>query len=139
MVSASAYSQTPVVNIIKKYADARGARSFVARDGRMKIARPILKNTPVGPLSDQVEEVSVLKMQNAPDELKSEFENELASALTSYQYHGKHDTRNGIVDVYVLLMPDGMVHEMVIYNPGIYSLNSLCGIFTPESLLKLKE
>ena len=85
------------------------------------------------------EELAVLKMMNVSQESKESFLNDLTDALKSYDYYGRQETKNGTVDIYVLKKTEDTVEELVIYNAGIYSLNSLYGNFTAESLLKLRK
>ncbi len=132
-------AQTPVEDVIVKYADVKGARHFIAKGGRMAMARTLLGRTPVAPVADDVEELAVLKMMNVSEATKKSFVNDLTDALKSYEYYGRQSTKNGIVDIYVLKKTEDLVEELVIYNAGIYSLNSLYGDFTAESLLKLRK
>ena len=74
-----------------------------------------------------------------PEAAAEEFQKELNAALNSYQYYGKHDSKNGKVDVYVEVPENGYVRELVVYNPAIYTLNSLHGRFTVKSLLELSK
>lgn len=133
------YAQTPVEDLILKYEDVRGARSFIATGAKMLIARSLILRTPVAPIADDVQELAVLKMQNVSQTRKNAFSKDLAVALKSYEYYGKADSSNGMVDVYVIPPSGGIVTELVIYNPEIYSLNSLKGRFTVEDLLQLRS
>jgi len=132
-------AQTPVEEVIVKYSEVKGARNFIAKGGKLALARSLLDRTPVAPVSDDVEELAVLKMMNVSQESKESFLNDLTDALKSYDYYGRQETKNGTVDIYVLKKTEDTVEELVIYNAGIYSLNSLYGNFTAESLLKLRK
>ena len=134
-----AYAQTPEETVISHYEDVKGARNFIASGGKMAIARSLLKNTDVAPIASEVEKLAVLKMQNAVPSVRGEFVGELDAALKSYEYYGRQDTRNGEVDIYVLPSGTETVSELVIYNPAIYSLNSLYGNFSVQTLLKLAK
>lgn len=121
------------------FCEVKGARNFIAKGGKLALARSLLDRTPVAPVSDDVEELAVLKMMNVSQESKESFLNDLTDALKSYDYYGRQETKNGMVDIYVLKKTEDTVEELVIYNAGIYSLNSLYGNFTAESLLKLRK
>lgn len=138
VASSALFAQTPVERVITKYEDSEGSRKFIAQGLKMTLARKMLNATPVAPISPEVDELYVLKMQNVPDDIRLTFVSDLKEALTSYVYYGKYDTKNGKVDIYVLRQGQDEVEELVIYNPGIYSLNSLHGDFTVEELLKIK-
>ena len=132
-----ALAQTPVEKIVTKYEDVKGSKELVAKGAKMVFARALIKQTPVAPIADDVTELAVLKMANASRSDQKLFYNDLMTALKGYLYCGRHDTRNGTVDVYIMPPSKGMVKELVIYNPAIYSLNSLYGEFSVESLLSL--
>lgn len=138
MVAATAVAQTPVEDVIFKYENVSGARNFIAKGARMVMARALLKNSPVASIASDVNELAILKMENAPQETRTEFADTLMSVLKDYDYYGKQSTKNGIVDIYVL-HGNGFIEELVIYNPGIWSLNSLRGDFTAEQLLELDK
>ena len=133
------HAQTPVEKLILKYEHADGAREYFAQGGKLAFARPLLRKTPVAPIASDVTKLAVLKMQGASRQYQMMFEKDLKEALESYQYRGKQDGKNGIVDIYVLYSGNDMIRELVIYNPAILSLNSLYGNFTVESLLKLEH
>lgn len=134
-----ASAQTPVEGVISHYEDVKGARNFIASGGKMVIARSLLRNTEVAPIASEVEKLAVLKMQNAAPSVKGEFVSELDAALKKYEYYGHQETKNGEVDIYVLPSGSDTVSELVIYNPAIYSLNSLYGNFSVQSLLSLDK
>lgn len=137
VASTGLFAQTPVEKVIVKYEESEGARSFIAQGLKMTLARKMLNKTPVAPVSSKVEELYVLKMQNVSQSIRLNFISDLNRALKSYEYHGKYDTTNGEVDIYILRSGLDKVEELVIYNPGIFSLNSLYGTFTAEELLEL--
>ena len=132
-----ASAQTPVEEVISHYEDVKGARNFIATGGRMAIARSLLRNTEVAPIASEVEKLAVLKMQNAAPSVRVQFVGALDAALKGYEYYGRQATKNGEVDIYVLPSGSDTVSELVIYNPDIYSLNSLYGNFSVQTLLKL--
>ena len=134
---AFASAQTPVEKIIIKYEDIKGARDLVLSGAKLSLARGLIRQTQVGSLADDVDKLAVLKMGNASQQDKTRFYDDLVVALKSYQYCGKHPSKNGPVDVYISAPSGEIVKELVIYNPAIYSLNSLYGTFTIDSLLKL--
>ena len=133
------YAQSPVERLVVKYADVKGAKDLVAKGTKMDLARPLIRKTSLAPIADNVDELAVLRLQNASEQDKARFQKELNAALKSYQYYGKHDSKNGKVDVYVEVPENGYVRELVVYNPAIYTLNSLQGRFTVKSLLELSK
>lgn len=132
-----ANAQTPVEKVIIKYEDVSGARNFIAQGLKMTLARKLLKSTPVAPIASEVDELAVLKMENAAQKERLDFVADLDNALKSYEYYGKQLTKNGEVDIYILRRGPDSAEELVIYNSGIFSLNSLHGDFTIEELLEL--
>ena len=137
LVAFNAYSQTPVEKVIIKYEDVSGARNFIAQGLRMTLARKLLKSTPVAPIASEVDELAVLKMEGTSQKVRLDFVADLDHALKSYDYYGKQQTKNGEVDIYILRCGPDSAEELVIYNSGIFSLNSLHGDFTIEELLEL--
>lgn len=135
----AADAQTPVEKVILKYENVSGAKEFVAQGGRMALARSLLKRTPVAPVASDVSELAVLKMENASRQSQLLFERDLKEALKDYEYRGRQDSKNGMVDIYVLYSGKDKVRELVIYNSAILSLNSLYGSFSVDSLLELEK
>ena len=131
-------AQTPVEKVILKYADADGARNFIAKGVSMSLARRFLKSTQVAPIAPDVDQLYILKMASASQDIRQIFARDLSVALKSYEYYGKQPSKNGEVNVYIHKTSPDTVDELVIYNPAIYSLNSLYGHFTVHELLNLE-
>lgn len=125
---------SPVTEVIREYKNMRGVRKFVAGGGKLNMARGLLKKTPVAPVAEDVTELSVLKVQNAPEDIRNSFVDALRTALKSYTYVGIQDSPIGEVEVYVMFTSPEEIDEMVIYNAEIFSLNCLHGPFLPEAL-----
>lgn len=132
-------AQTPVEKIVLKYEDADGARNFIAKGMSMTFARRALKSTQVAPIAPDVDELYILKMGNASQNVRQMFARDLSDALKSYEYYGKQPSKNGDVNVYIHKTGPDTVDELVIYNPAIYSLNSLYGHFTVQELMDLEK
>lgn len=130
-------AQTPVEKVILKYEDASGARNFIAQGLKMALARNLLRSTPVAPVASDVDQLYVLKMEGTAQAERLRFVSDLNEALKQYDYYGRQPSKNGEVDVYVHYTSPDSIDELVIYNPEIFSLNSLCGHFTPQALLAL--
>lgn len=137
IVAGAAYAQTPVEDVISKYSTVKGSRDFIASGAGMTLARSLIRKTPLACIAPEVEVLEVLKMQNASEADIKHFEEDLMAALKSYEYYGKTDAPKGIVNVYVDKTSDGIVSELVIYNPVIYSVNSLRGNLSAEKLLQV--
>ena len=61
-------------------------------------------------------------------------------ALAEYMYYGKKKGMNdSIVDVYGSEIKNGVVSELVVYNPVNHSLFSMRGSYPVEELQKLDE
>ena len=130
---------TPVEELVPKYGDVKGARNITVRGARMALARPVLRTYPVAPIADFVEDLAILKLERASEQVRQDFEAELSSSLEGYQYCGKHLSKDGgIVDVYILLSSPEAASQMVVFNPEICALNILNGVFPVEILLTLK-
>lgn len=137
-VAGLASAQTPVEKVIIKYEDTEGARYFLAQGVKMAFARKLIQTTQMAPIASEVDELAVLKMENAPQYTRVKFVADLNDALKSYEHYGRYETKNGDVDIYILRSGPDSVEELVIYNPEIFSLNSLHGSFTVSQLLKLE-
>ena len=129
---------TPIERLIVRYSEAEGAKDFIARGSRMAIARSLIKATPMAAVAADVDELAVLKMGNASEGEREQFVSDLHRTLKGYRYHGQEQSKNGLVDIYLLMVTDDEVEELVIYNPATFSLNSLKGLFSVESLLSLE-
>ena len=129
---------TPIEKLIVRYSDVKGARDFIAVGGKMALARSLIRATPMAAIAGAVDELAVLKMGNVPEGERKQFESDLHDALKGYRYHGQEQSKNGLVDVYLLMADDDEVEEVVIYNPEIFSLNSLKGLFSVKSLLSIE-
>lgn len=77
-------------------------------------------------------------MDAASLQSKEAFLNDLRNALESYEYHGKHPSKNGEGEVYINRSDDGYITELVLYNPESYTLNVLHGTFPVNALLKIE-
>lgn len=130
---------TPVETLIQKYEDVSGARSFVAQGLKMMLARRILSQTPVASIASDVEILYVLKMEGVSQGPLLSFVSDLHEALQKYEYYGTLPSKNGKVDVYLMYSDSETVEELVIYNPSIYSLNSLYGSFPIHDLLDIRD
>lgn len=139
LASVRLFSQTPVEDLIIRYEDASGARNFMAQGLKMTLARKLLDATPLAPVAPDVERLYVLKMAAVPQSVRLHFVSDLHGALEKYEYYGTHSSKNGEVDIYILRSEPDTVEELVIYNPSIYSLNSLYGHFTMQELLSLDK
>ena len=133
-------AQTPAEELIQKYEGADGARCFNARGLSMALARKLISNTPLAPIASDVTEVAVLKMAAVQPSVQKHFVADLDKVLDEgYKYYGIYPSKNGKVKVYVHYSGPETVDELVVYNPAIYSLNSLFGKFTAESLMKISQ
>ena len=131
--------QTPVQEVIFKYADSQGARNYIAEGVKLTLARKLMRTTPLAPIASDVDELAILKMEDVPRNIRARFVRDLDDALEHYKSYGTHPSKNGDVDVYILPAASDRVVELVIYNPEIYSLNSVHGNFTLSQLLQLEE
>ena len=132
-------AQTPVEEVVSRYESVAGARSYVAKGIGMIVARPLIKATEVAPIASDVEELAVLKMAGASSSDRLEFVASLNAALGKYSFYGRRPSKNGELDIYVHYTGPEAIDELVIYNPSIYSLNSLYGDFTEKQLLALDK
>ena len=130
---------TPIEKLIVRYSDVMGARDFIAVGGKMAVARSLIRATPMAAIAADVDELAVLKMGNVPEGERKQFESDLHETLKGYRYHGQEQSKNGLVDVYLLMASENLVSELVIYNPETYSLNSLRGPFPMSELLEIDE
>ena len=137
--TASMSARTPVEEVIAKYEDASGARSFSAQGMKMILARKLMKSTQISPVASDVDTLAILKMQGAAQSVQQKFVHDLDQALKSYKYYGSRPSKNGEVEVYYLPSGPDKVSELVIYNPSIFSLNYLAGHFTLQQLLALDK
>jgi len=137
LLSVDVFAGTPAEDLICSYDGVKGARNIEVKGSRIKLARPILKKYPIGPMADLVTEVEVLNMGKAAEQDRQRFLEDLSNTLSHYRYYGKSDSPNGLVDVYVHLQTEEVVDELVIFNPDSLVLNILFGDFSVEDLLKL--
>ena len=137
-VGVAVYAGTPAEDLIERFESLKGARGITVSGAKMVFARPVIRRFPIGPLADDVKVVSVLKMNKVSESDRQRFLESLGETLDrNYEYYGKADTPNGIVDVYVHLKNSDIVDELVIYNPELCVLNSLLGSFPVSALLAL--
>lgn len=139
LVCTNMSAQTPVQEVIFKYAGTQGTQNFIAQGFKLDLAKKLMLSTPIAPIASDVDELAILKMQGAASNIKVRFVHDLDDALKSYESYGTHPSKNGLVDVYILRGGANRVVELVIYNPAIYSLNSVHGDFTLSQLLQLEK
>lgn len=139
-VSIPAFTQTPVEKVITEYSKVRGSRDFIASGGgEMILARSLIRKTPLAAIAPDVDVLEVLKMQNASKQDIGNFVRDLKSALASYDYYGQAQGTNGIVNIYITRSGQDTISELVIYNPEIYSVNSLKGTMSLEKLMQISK
>lgn len=136
-ILAGAAAQTPVEELILRYGEVSGARDFVAKGVTMTLVRGLLKNYDLAPIASEVDQLYVLRMGGASVQEQDSFMEELNDTLKAYEYYGKFDGKEGLVDIYVTRNTPETVTELVIFNPELWALNSLGGNFSVSSLLSL--
>jgi len=139
MAQEASDATTPIEKLIVRYSGVKGARDFIAVGGKMVVARSLIRATPMAAIAGEVDELAVLKMGNVSEGERKQFESDLHDALKGYRYHGQEQSKDGLVDVYLLMASKNLVSELVIYNPETYSLNSLRGPFPMSELLEIDE
>ena len=135
----SAWAVTPIQELMHSYQDARGSRHIVAQGSVMNMVRPMLKRYPIAPLAPKVEEMALIKMSKADKAVRQQFALDLTRAVESYVSTGKSQMPDGLVDTYVHLLEDGLIDELVVFNPESMILYAMKGIFTPEELQKIPK
>lgn len=126
-------------DFIDTYKDCKGARAISVKGAKLALARPFLSKRAIAPVMDHISAITLLKMQDASDEDREHFMNDMSSALEPYLYYGKWNSVDGTVDVYVMPQGSDVVKELVVFNPVICTIYSICGDFTVENLLDLKN
>lgn len=139
LTAAQTYAQTPIEKLIIKYCNISGAKEISASGSKMAVARVMMKHTPVAPVAEDVDKVSILKMAGASRQSLEMFENDLQKVLKSYEYYGTQEEPNGKVDVYVMRSGTSVIKELVVYNPENHTLNSFYGSFPLDALMKIAK
>ena len=128
-------AQTPVESFMSEFDDCKGVNVLVAEGGMMTIARGYIRKSPMGPLADSVDEVTILTMKRASAQTRQEFLSQLPRVLQGYMYYGKKKGMNdNIVDVYGSQIIDGVVHELIVFNQENGSLFSMRGTYPVTQL-----
>ena len=136
--SCAIMAQTPVESLAESYDGQKGVKVIVADGATMSFARPYIRKSPMGPLADNVEAVTILSLKKASGSVQGEFLARLCKTLKSYQFYGKEKGEDGnIVEVYGSPIKNGVVHELVVYNPDNQVLFSLRGSYPVDELQKL--
>lgn len=133
------FAATPAEELVDKYKETKGARNLVAGKTIIRLVRPLMKDYQIAPLSHKVEELSVLRVDRTSPEVKERFLDDLQKVFDQYVFGGQSVTRNGTVDAYVHMTSEDTADELVVYNPKIYALYSVSGIFTREELEKIQK
>ena len=137
--SCAALAQTPIESLAELYDSQRGVKVIGASGASMSFARPYIRKSPMGPLADNVDAVTILSLKKAPDNVQGEFLARLRKTLKSYQFYGKEKGEEGnIVEVYGSPIKNGVVYELVVYNPDNHVLFSLRGSYPVAELQKLE-
>lgn len=139
-ISLAASAQTPVQTLIASYDDVKGVKVFEARGAVMAFARAHIRKSPMGPLAENVEEVTIMMMKKASDQTLEEFLPALRQTLASYQFYGiKAGIDGRMVEVYGSPVKNGAVDELIVFNSDLYSLFSLRGCYPIEELQALDK
>ncbi len=121
-------------------ADAKGVQVIEGKGFIMKFARSAIRKTPMGPLADQVTEVTVCKMEHASPEFIQEYTKKLKDVMKSYQFYGVKIGQGGHpVEVYGNYPDNNIVRELIVFNPELNSSFSLRGEYTVEELLAIDK
>ena len=138
--SYAVLAQTPVESLADSYEGQKGVKVVVASGATMSFARPYIRKSPMGPLADNVEAVTILSLKKAPGNVQGEFWALLRRTFKSYQFYGKEKGEDGsVVEVYGSPIKNGVVHELVVYNPDNHVLFSLRGSYPVSELQKLAK
>lgn len=136
--SSALSAQTPVKSLADSCEDYKGVKVIDVSGTSMTFARPYIRKSPMGSLADNVEAVTILSLKKAPDNVQGEFLARLRRTMKSYQFYGKETGEDGnIVEVYGSPIKNGVVHELVVYNPDNYVLFSIRGTYPVTELQKL--
>ena len=138
IVAVQVMAKTPVETLIGKYEDNKGFKCMEVSGSKMMLARPILKKYPIGPMSDVVERIVILKMEKASAHDRALFLDDMKRTLKEYIYCGKSAGPAGTVDVYVHQKTPITVDEVVSFNPESFVINALMGEFPVKDLEKIE-
>lgn len=134
----SSYAETPVQTLVADYGKQKGVKVMNVNESFIGLARRQIRKSPLAPLADNVNEVTILTMKKSPDQTKEDFLQNLEEVLKSYQYYGKKlGMEMRVVDVYGDTVKDETVHELIVFNPEDYSLFSLRGCFPVKDLMAI--
>jgi hypothetical protein len=140
LAAASLYAGTPAEDLMLSVADAKGVQVIEGKGFIMKFARSAIRKTPMGPLADQVTEVTVCKMEHASPEFIQEYTKKLKDIMKSYQFYGVKIGQGGYpVEVYGNYPDNNIVRELIVFNPELNSSFSLRGEYTVEELLAIDK
>lgn len=140
LAAASLYAGTPAEDLMLSVADAKGVQVIEGKGFIMKFARSAIRKTPMGPLADQVTEVTVCKMEHASPEFIQEYTKKLKDIMKSYQFYGVKTGQGGHpVEVYGNYPDNNIVRELIVFNPELNSSFSLRGEYTVEELLAIDK
>lgn len=137
--SCAIMAQTPVESLAESYDGQKGVKVIIADGATMSFARPYIRKSPMGPLANNVEAVTILSLKKAPENVQREFLTRLRRTMKVYQFYGTEMGEDGnIVEVYGSQIKNGVVHELVVYNPDNHLLFSIRGSYPVDELLKLE-
>ena len=136
---SSLFAATPAEQLVDKYKEVKGARNLIAGKTVVRLVRPMMKDYQIAPLAHKVEELSVLRVDKTSPEVRAKFLKDLKKVFDQYVFGGQSVTRNGTVDAYVHMTSEDTADELVVYNPKIYALYSVSGVFTREELEKIQK
>lgn len=140
LAAANLFAGTPAEDLMLSVMDAKGTQVIEGKGFLMKFARAAIRKTPMKPLAEQVTEVTVCKLEKAPKDLVEGFVGELREVLKGYQFYGIKPGEEGrLAEVYGNYPENGIVTELVVFNPVLNSVFSLRGKYTVEELESLDK
>ena len=92
----------------------------------------------MGPMADNVSAATIISLKKAQDNVLYDFLTRLRNILNSYQLYGKTTDDGNTVVVYGSPIKNGIVHELVVYNPDNHVVFSLRGSYPYDELKKLE-
>ena len=132
-------AQTPIVSLAQSYDGQKGVKVIDVSGTAMSFARPYIRKSPMGPMADNVSAATIISLKKAQDNVLNDFLTRLRSIFNSYQLYGKTTDDDGnTVVVYGSPIKNGIVHELVVYNPDNHVVFSLRGSYPYDELKKLE-
>ena len=132
--------KSPAVRFIEANDGIKGAKCMKIDGTKLKMARPILKKTPVAAIIDELDVLYMFSFKDGKESEEKTFQSNAMKVLSRYTKAGEINDDVSRMYIFLNQQEGDVFHEMVLLN--VWPTTSMMvfhGNFTEESLRRMEE